>query len=361
MAHAQPQEVQHRTATADDLEALLIEAGASRGEAETIASAVAAQAASQGVVPSTSTEISLGAHSAGVSALGAGLTLRISLEPGGGRWVVKRVPAAVANSPVRVQGHVGDDLGRSVLASGVSEDVLDEFLKAMRLGVGASRLKPDDRFDLVLERRMGADGKAETGRLLYASLSRNGEPPLRVMRWREGERQGWLDEHRAPPASSVRLSRPVEGRVTSGFGNRRHPILGYKRLHKGIDIGAPLGTPIRAVADGRITFAGWKGGYGRQVRIGHGDGLASSYSHMSRIGAAEGSFVRKGEIIGEVGWTGLATGPHLHYEIHRDGEAINPASVTEIPTISASGTSVSEFERTLRRLRSLPVSSLTGT
>jgi murein DD-endopeptidase MepM/ murein hydrolase activator NlpD len=99
-------------------------------------------------------------------------------------------------------------------------------------------------------------------------------------------------------------------------------------MHRGLDFGAPTGTPVIAAADGQVVKAGWAGGYGRQVRIAHGDGLLTSYSHLSRIVAPDGGLVRRGELIGYVGSSGLSTGPHLHYEVWKDGEAVNPAGVT---------------------------------
>ena len=120
---------------------------------------------------------------------------------------------------------------------------------------------------------------------------------------------------------------PVNARITSGFGRRVHPILRFARMHKGIDFGAAWGTPIQAAADGQVIRAGWAGGYGRQVRIAHGDGLATSYSHMSRTAVASGSHVRAGQVIGYVGSSGLSTGAHLHYEVHRGGVAVNPLGV----------------------------------
>jgi murein DD-endopeptidase MepM/ murein hydrolase activator NlpD len=98
-------------------------------------------------------------------------------------------------------------------------------------------------------------------------------------------------------------------------------------MHKGIDFGAAWGTPIHAAADGQVSRAGWAGGYGRQVRIAHGGGMTTSYSHMSRMIVAPGSLVRQGQVIGYVGTSGLSTGAHLHYEVLRGGQAVNPLSV----------------------------------
>jgi len=120
---------------------------------------------------------------------------------------------------------------------------------------------------------------------------------------------------------------PVAGRITSYFGYRYHPILHFSRFHAGVDFGAGWGSPIVATADGQIVRAGWAGGYGRQVRIAHGGGLATSYSHMSSIVAEPGSFVLAGQVIGYVGSSGLSTGPHLHYEVLRDGTPVNPLGV----------------------------------
>jgi murein DD-endopeptidase MepM/ murein hydrolase activator NlpD len=126
---------------------------------------------------------------------------------------------------------------------------------------------------------------------------------------------------------SSRIGLPVHGRLTSGFGERFHPILGYRRFHAGLDLAASAGTPIVAAADGRVVGAGWRGGYGQQVEIAHTGGIDTLYGHMSRIAAHAGELVRKGQVIGYVGSTGLSTGPHLHFEVTKNGRPVNPASV----------------------------------
>lgn len=119
------------------------------------------------------------------------------------------------------------------------------------------------------------------------------------------------------PVNSSRL-------MSSGFGMRVHPVLGGYRAHKGIDLPASTGTPIRATADGVVGKADWFGGYGLFVELEHGANMETRYGHMSRIAVAEGQSVRKGDIIGYVGTTGRSTGPHLHYEVRIAGEAVNP-------------------------------------
>jgi murein DD-endopeptidase MepM/ murein hydrolase activator NlpD len=120
---------------------------------------------------------------------------------------------------------------------------------------------------------------------------------------------------------------PVAGHITSYFGYRYHPILHFTRFHAGVDFGASWGSPIVAAADGIVAAAGWAGGYGRQVRISHSGGLVTSYSHMSGIVAQPGTLVHAGQLIGYVGSSGLSTGPHLHYEVRKDGTPVNPLAV----------------------------------
>lgn len=112
--------------------------------------------------------------------------------------------------------------------------------------------------------------------------------------------------------------------ISSGFGLRAHPVLGALRGHSGVDLRAAAGSPIRATSDGMVASAGWRGGYGLAVQIDHGKGIASRYAHMSRMAVYAGQAVRKGDVIGYVGSTGLSTGPHLHYEIRVNGAAVNP-------------------------------------
>ena len=118
---------------------------------------------------------------------------------------------------------------------------------------------------------------------------------------------------------------PVSGRLSSRFGPRVHPITGELRPHRGLDLAAPTGTPIGAMAAGTVTFAGDRGGYGNVVIIDHGDGTETRYAHQDRMSVTVGQTVVAGETIGTVGSTGLSTGPHLHLELRRDGEAVDPA------------------------------------
>jgi murein DD-endopeptidase MepM/ murein hydrolase activator NlpD len=137
-------------------------------------------------------------------------------------------------------------------------------------------------------------------------------------------RQANPGSYRALPRWSGGLSRPAMGPITSGFGYRMHPVLGYRRLHAGVDIGAGTGAPVSAAAEGEVFFASWRGGYGRCIILLHGGGMSTLYGHLSRIDVAAGQRVRRGQRIGAVGSTGLASGPHLHFEVRRNGVPVSP-------------------------------------
>jgi murein DD-endopeptidase MepM/ murein hydrolase activator NlpD len=137
-------------------------------------------------------------------------------------------------------------------------------------------------------------------------------------------RQANPGAYRNLPQWTGRLFKPARGPITSRFGYRYHPVLRYRRLHAGIDIGAASGSPVYAAAAGEVFFASWRGGYGRCIIVLHGGGMSTLYGHLSRIRVTPGQTVRRGQVIGAVGSTGLSTGPHLHFEVRRNGVPVNP-------------------------------------
>jgi len=225
-------------------------------------------------------------------------------------------PAPEAPAPARLTGLAGTDLNRAMAEAGVPERAAQDYLRALVTRIRlADGISVADRFDLVVSE----------GQPLYAGPDRVAASDVQLMRWASDGKVGWIDATGTSAAEAMRM--PVSGGVSSRFGMRYHPIRHTQRFHRGVDLRASWGTPIKASADGRVSFAGWAGGYGRQIRIGHGDGLSTSYSHMSRIAAAPGQQVRRGDVIGFVGSSGLSTGPHLHYEVFKNGRAVSPMSV----------------------------------
>jgi LysM repeat protein len=120
---------------------------------------------------------------------------------------------------------------------------------------------------------------------------------------------------------------PVAGRKTSNYGMRKHPISGAHRMHTGMDIGASSGTPVKTPQAGKVSFAGWNGGYGNYVVVDHGSGLQTAYAHLSKIDVAKGQSVAAGTVVGKVGSTGDSTGPHLHFEVKQNGQFVNPTTM----------------------------------
>jgi murein DD-endopeptidase MepM/ murein hydrolase activator NlpD len=140
----------------------------------------------------------------------------------------------------------------------------------------------------------------------------------------EGLRQILAEQQSRGGTGPDDMVRPVPGAISSGFGPRRHPILGYVRMHNGVDMNASYGDTIIAAADGRVIYSGWRGGYGNAVIIDHGGGVATLYAHMSSIAADYGEWVDGGDTIGYIGSTGLSTGPHLHFEVRVNGDPVDP-------------------------------------
>jgi murein DD-endopeptidase MepM/ murein hydrolase activator NlpD len=266
-----------------------------------------------------------------------------------GPLALKRNIIRVDETPLRVRGMVGSSLYRSMRQAGVPAGAVQEYLKALDSQVDMEReVRSSDEFDIILAYRRAATGERQAGQLLYAGIDRGGKPKTQLMRWgKDGrfyEASGVGEQRRG-------LLAPVPGAITSNFGMRRHPILGYKRMHAGMDFKARYGTPIVAVSDGRVSSAGRAGGCGIAVRLDHGSGLSTRYCHMSRMAVSRGQQVRRGQVIGYVGSTGLSTGPHLHYEMYRGGRAVNPASVAFVTRAELSGTELIDFRRQLIRLK----------
>lgn len=222
--------------------------------------------------------------------------------------------------PLRIRGRAGDGLYWSLRAAGAAPQVAAQYLSALATKIDVGEVTPSDSFDLVL----GADHQ-----LLYAGLQRSGQSTLQLVKWQANGSSQWIDAANAdrPARTESGFIMPAAGPVTSYFGYRFHPILHFTRFHAGIDIGASMGSPIVAAADGQVAAAGWAGGYGREVQIAHGGGIVSLYGHMSEIVAAPGSFVHAGQLIGYVGSSGLSTGPHVHFEVRIGGKPVNPLGV----------------------------------
>ena len=256
---------------------------------------------------------------------------RVEVALGDDGYVAREIVLPTQRSLAAKQGTIRTSLYQAAEEAGVPLAVLADLIRAYSFDVDFQReIRTGDNFEVLYEVYSDESGNVvRYGAPLFAVLNVSGVT-LPIYRYTPGS--GFTD-YFTDKGESVRkalLRTPVDGaKITSGFGMRDHPLLGYSRMHKGVDFGAPAGTPILAAGDGTIEFLGKNSGYGNYIRIRHNSTYKSAYAHMSRFASdlAVGSRVRQGQVIGYVGSTGLATGPHLHYEVMVNGEQINPLDI----------------------------------
>jgi len=236
-------------------------------------------------------------------------------------------------APVRTRSElptVYDGIYRAAYSYGMTRPMTQQLVRLLASDVDfQSRLNPADRLEVFFSQPQEDDSASEDSELLYVRSTFSGN--TRNF-YRFQTQEGTIDYFDEEGRSSRQflLRNPVpNGRFRSGFGGRRHPILGYVRMHTGVDWSAPRGTPIIAAGNGVVEKAGWSGGYGRQTIVRHANGYETSYNHQSATakGVTPGARVRQGQVIGYVGSTGLSTGPHLHYELIVNGNKVDPMRV----------------------------------
>jgi len=225
---------------------------------------------------------------------------------------------------------VYDGIYRAAFSYGMSKDMTKQLIRLLASDVDfQSRLNPSDRLEVLFSEPDGDDQMSQDSQLLYVSATFSGT--TRNF-YRFQLKDGGFDYFDGDGRSSKQflLRNPLpNGTFRSGFGARRHPILGYTRMHTGVDWAAPPGSPIIAAGNGTVEKAGWAGGYGKQTIIRHANGYETSYNHQNGFasGIVPGAKVRQGQVIGYLGSTGLATGPHLHYELIVNGTKVDPMRV----------------------------------
>jgi murein DD-endopeptidase MepM/ murein hydrolase activator NlpD len=224
-------------------------------------------------------------------------------------------------------GAVSGSLFTSAAALGATPSLTAQVVKLFAHKLDFERdIQPGDTFKLVFDRKVTESGRTvEAGNLLYAEIqTRTGADRFYAFQPKGDAQPEFFDEN-GKNIKGFLLSTPVYGaRISSNFGRRSDPFLGFSKMHTGIDFAAPIGTPIMAAGDGVVEDAKWWGGYGRWVRIRHNGEWQTGYGHMSAIAVKPGQHVTQGQVIGYVGSTGRSTGPHLHFEVWQDGHPINP-------------------------------------
>ena len=273
---------------------------------------------------------------------------------------------------------ISSSVYKAARGGGMSPNLVVELIRLFSFSIDFQRdMREGDQLEVLYTRRFDENNQlAEEGEIIFAALTNRGK---RYAYWRLARDDGSYAYYDADGRSVQRLlmKTPVDGaRLSSRFGMRRHPILGYPRLHRGLDFAAPRGTPIYAAGSGTIVALGRNGDYGKYIRIRHRNGYETAYAHMNRYARRlkKGARVKQGQIIGYVGATGLATGPHLHYEVLRHNKPVNPRDL-DVPPESkldaagmeklrnaqtAIGTRINALATNDNRLRSLPRRNLSA-
>jgi murein DD-endopeptidase MepM/ murein hydrolase activator NlpD len=234
------------------------------------------------------------------------------------------------------------------MQAGIPADIVVEMIRMFSYKVDFQRdLQPGDSFEVYYDYYYTPDGKpAKTGNISYARMHLNGKDVVLYRYAPTDDQTAEYFDTKGQSAKGMLMKTPVDGaRISSGFGSRLHPILGYTRMHKGVDFAVPTGTPVMAAGAGTISFMGWANGYGNFVIINHSNNYATAYGHLSRFapGMKRGAHVSQGEVFAYSGMTGLATGPHLHYEIRINGTQVNPLTVKIADGRQLTGAELSAF------------------
>lgn len=248
----------------------------------------------------------------------------------------------------RAGAKIDSSLYLAAMQAGIPADVVVQTIHIFSYQVDFQRdIHPGDRFEVFYSYYYTPDGKpVRQGDIDYAAMTLGGKT-MALYRYQPkgGDNADYLDA-RGRSAKSLLMKTPVDGaRISSGFGMRFHPVLGYTRMHKGMDFAVPVGTPVMAAGSGTIRFEGREHGYGNFLLINHGNGYSTAYGHLSRFAAGlhNGSHVRQGQVVAYSGNTGITTGPHLHYEIRVNGNQVNPVKVKIATGIQLRGRALQAF------------------
>ena len=241
-------------------------------------------------------------------------------------FIVKENILKLYKKEVVVRSAIKNNLYSSAIGSGIEPNIIVEFARIFGFEVDFQRdIRKGDWFEIFYEKFEDDNKKVrDTGKIIYASMFVNGEE-INLYNFKFKNDEEYYDIKGKSITKSL-MKTPINGaRLSSSFGMRKHPILGYNKMHRGTDFAAPSGTPIMASGSGTVTRARWCGGGGNCVKIKHNSTYETIYAHMKSFakGIKEGRKVKQGQIIGYVGSTGMSTGPHLHYEVVVNGKKVN--------------------------------------
>jgi murein DD-endopeptidase MepM/ murein hydrolase activator NlpD len=247
---------------------------------------------------------------------------------------VPEMPIQLKKKSIYVHGTIKDSLYRDALKVGLSKYLINKIIKIYSFSIDFQRgVKTGETFEVMYEKTYDEEtGYVDDGVVVYAALYIAGGP-MKIYLYDAPKGQDYFNE-KGEGVRKALLKTPVKGaRISSGYGRRRHPILGFTRMHRGVDFAAARGSPILAAGDGIVKKYGRLGGYGNYILIQHNTEYSTAYAHMHKYakGISRGKRVKQGQVIGYVGSTGRATAPHLHYEVHHRGKQVNPQKLKMVP------------------------------
>jgi murein DD-endopeptidase MepM/ murein hydrolase activator NlpD len=283
---------------------------------------------------------------------GRGADLTIDVDAGASPD--RRALAAADGLPHRLSGLAGPSFRATLQRLALPKPLIEDIMAALGRDPDMPPSPPaGSHFTIFYETLPPSAGGVES-ELKFIAID-DGHKVHRIYRYPVGDGNPAYVQDDGHGVALIRLGQPLRIKeiVTSPYGWRIHPVFGDRRFHKGVDYGAPTGTPVLAAADGTVGDVGWRGNYGRYIRVDHGTGLATAYAHLSRFakGLAAGQHVRQGQVIGYVGQTGVATGPHLYYEVIVGGKRVDPLNLPDAVSVRLEGPSLAGFQRYTQALR----------
>jgi murein DD-endopeptidase MepM/ murein hydrolase activator NlpD len=278
-------------------------------------------------------------------------TVHVNREGDGG-YTADQQDKPVHTALKGYRGKISNSLYVDAKNAGLPDNVIVELIRMYSFGVDFQReIQNNDTFEVMVEQEETTDGSAVPGSetVKYAKLALSGRE-MQLYRFVDNAGNVEYYDAKGQSAKKPLMKTPIDGaRLSSGFGFRRHPVLGYNKMHKGIDFAAPRGTPIYAAGDGVIVKAGPFSSYGNYIKIRHRAGLETAYAHLKgfKAGLRAGSRVKQGQVIAYVGTTGRSTGPHLHYEVMIGGKQVNPSSLKITAGAALAGRDLKKFKDTV--------------
>jgi murein DD-endopeptidase MepM/ murein hydrolase activator NlpD len=277
------------------------------------------------------------------------------INEGGGQFLAEAYHRTLTPQLAYGRGTIDSSLYLAGTRAKVPAAILANLISLYSFDVDFQRdIQPGDAFELSYEILNDEAGTpVRNGDILVASMTLSGNTMTLYRFKTESGFNDYFDETGQSAQKSLLRTPTDAARISSGFGRRKHPVLGYTKIHRGIDFAAPPGTPIYAAGDGVVEKAGWAGGYGKYIRLRHNGAYKSAYAHMRQIarGIKVGVRVKQRQIIGYIGATGRVTGPHLHYEVIRNGRQVNPQTVRLPAGNHLKGAELARFEETVSRIK----------